>query len=137
MSERDRAALAILRIGLGVFLLLWSIDKIVAPESTVAIFEHFYGTSISETIAPLIGVAEAILSVAILVGAWKTVTYGLGLLLHAVSTASSYAQLLDPFGENHLFIAAIPVLAAFVALFLLRRHDTRWSLGSKGAEPVA
>lgn len=134
MSERDRAALAILRFGLGVFLLLWSIDKIVAPESTVAIFEHFYRTSISATLAPMVGVAEGLLSLAILLGLWKTATYGLGLLLHAISTVSSYAQLLDPFGDNHLFIAGIPVLAAFVALFLLRDHDTKWSLGGGGDE---
>jgi len=129
MTNRDRAALAILRIGLGVFLLLWSIDKIVAPEATVRIFEGFYKTSISETLAPIVGVTEGILSLAILFGVWKTLSYGLGLLIHAISTVSSLPQLLSPFGDNHLFIAAIPVLTGFVALFLLRHHDTRWAIG--------
>lgn len=132
MTNRDRAALAILRIGLGVFLLMWSIDKIVAPEATVRIFEHFYKASISETLAPIVGVVEGILSLAIVFGVWKTLSYGLGLLIHAISTVSSLPQLLSPFGENHLFIAGIPVLAAFVALFLLRHHDTRWTLGGGG-----
>jgi len=139
MTNRDRAALAILRIGLGVFLLLWSIDKIVAPEATVRIFEHFYKTSISETLAPIVGVAEGVLSLAIVFGVWKTLSYGMGLLVHAISTVSSLPQLMSPFGENHLFIAAIPVLAGFIALFLLRHHDTRWAIGGGGeameAEP--
>lgn len=65
-------------------------------------------------------------------GLWKTVTYGLGLVIHAISTIATIPQLLDPFGENHLFIAGIPVLAAFAALFLLRRHDTLWTVGGRG-----
>jgi hypothetical protein len=60
-------------------------------------------------------------------GLWKR-PYGLGLLLHAISTLVTYEQLLFPFGENHLFIASIPVLAAFIVLFLLRRQDTLLSL---------
>lgn len=41
MDRVERAGLAILRIGLGVFLLLWSVDKIVVPEATVGVFDHF------------------------------------------------------------------------------------------------
>ena len=116
-------ALFMLRVGLGVFLLLWSIDKLIAPESTVTIFSHFYSLSISVSLARVIGVAELLLSVSIILGFRKTITYGLGTALHAVSTLSTYDQLLSPFGRNHLFIAALPVLAAFVALFLLRKQD--------------
>ena len=122
------AALAILRIGLGLFLLLWGIDKIVAPEGTAQIFDHFYRMPLSAEAAPIVGIAEALLGLAFMAGLWKTVVYGLGLLLHAVSTLASYSQLLNPFGDNHLFIAAIPVLAGFIALFLLRDQDTHWSL---------
>jgi hypothetical protein len=116
-------ALLILRVGLGVFLLLWSIDKLVAPEQTVMIFSHFYSLSIGATVARVIGVAELLLSVSIILGFRKTISYGLGTALHAVSTLSTTDQLLSPFGKNHLFIAALPVLAAFVALFLLRKQD--------------
>ena len=124
MAHQLPLALCILRLGLGTFLLLWSIDKMVAPESTVKIFGHFYGMTLPEGLAPLVGVAEALLSVAFLAGIWKTLTYGVAILVHGVSTLSTYEQLLHPFGENHLFIAAIPVLAAFVTLFLLRHEDT-------------
>ena len=129
MSDTERAGIAILRIGLGLFLLLWSVDKIVVPEATAGIFDHFYHLSIPVGLAPAIGGAEAILSLAIIAGLWKTVTYGVGLALHAISTLSTIPRLLDPFGDNHLFIAGIPVLAAFVALFLLRERDTLWTVG--------
>lgn len=130
MQPRElRIALLVLRLGLAVFLLLWSLDKLVAPESTVKIFGYFYGLPITITMARGVGVLEALLSLAVLLGLWKTLTYGLALAIHAVSTASTHQQLLAPFGENHLFIAALPVLAGFVTLFLLRREDTLFSVG--------
>jgi putative oxidoreductase len=135
MRDSERAGLAILRIGLGVFLALWGIDKIVVPDATVQIFDSFYKIPISTAIAPAIGIAEVLLGLAIALGVWKTVTYGLGLLVHGVSTIASYRQLLDPFGDNHLFLAAIPVLAGYAALYLLRRQDTMWALGGARATP--
>lgn len=121
-------ALFILRLGLGLFLLLWSIDKIVVPEQTVKIFSMFYKTPLTADLAPLVGAAEALLSVAFLAGLWRTWTYGAALAIHTVSTLSTWQQLISPFGQNHLFIAALPVLAGFIALFLLRRQDELWTL---------
>ena len=122
-SKRTGLALLILRIGLGVFLLLWSVDKLIAPGKTVAIFEHFYFLPIKPALAQAIGVAELLLGISIILGFKKTISYGLGAALHGVSTLSTYEQLLSPFGKNHLFIAGVPVLAAFLALFLLRKQD--------------
>jgi len=130
MSNRELlVALFILRLGLGAFLLLFGIDKLVAPATTVEVFARFYGLAVSHGMAYGAGVLEILLSLAFLAGLWKTLSYGLGLLLHAVSTLATYQELLSPFGTNHLFLAAVPVLAAFLALFLLRRHDTLWSAG--------
>jgi hypothetical protein len=111
-----------------VFLLLFGVDKLVAPATAVEVFGRFYGLSVSSTFVQVASVLEILLSLTILAGLWKTASYSLGLALHAVSTAATWRELLAPFGENHLFLAAIPVLAALVALFLLRRHDTFWSL---------
>lgn len=127
-ATRLSIAILTLRVGLGGFLLLWSIDKLVAPGGAVALYQFFYHVSITAEIAYVIGVLELLLSLAIMAGFLKTYSYGLGLLLHVTSTMASYQQLLNPFGGNHLYIAAIPVLAGFVALFLLRRQDTVWSL---------
>src|SRR3990172_229521 len=122
-------ALFILRLGLGAFLLLFGIDKLVAPATTVEVFAQFYGLIVSHGMVYGAGVLETLLGLAFLAGLWKTLSYGLGLLLHAVSTLATYQEMFAPFGANHLFLAALPVLAAFIALFLLRRHDTLWSAG--------
>ncbi len=125
-------ALLVLRVGLGVFLLLWSLDKMVAPEQTVKIFQFFYRTPLPASFAPAVGALEAALSLALLAGLWRTWTYGAALALHTISTLATWKQLASPFGENHLFLAAIPVLAGFVTLFLLRREDTLLTLGGRG-----
>ena len=141
MSVRDpvvteRWALAVLRVSLGVFLLLWGVEKFVIPEVTVQIWGGFYGVGLAAALVPLVGALESALALAITVGLWRRATYGLGLLLHAVSVAATWRQLLDPWGlrsggsPNHLFLAGVPVLAAFVALYLLRDRDA-WTLDER------
>lgn len=127
-------ALFILRFSLALFLLLWGVDKLVVSEGAVGIFDHFYKIPIGIGAAKVFGVLEILLALAMMAGLWKTWTYGLGTLLHAISTVSTWRQLLSPFGDNHLFIAALPVLGGFVALFLLRQHDTLWT-ASRAAVP--
>ena len=126
--DKDKLALFILRIGLGSFFLLWGLDKIFASESTVMIYKIFYMSSITVSIAMIVGVVEVLFSLLFMAGMWKKWTYGLGMILHGISTLSTWKQLIAPFGKNHLFIAAIPVLAGFIALYLLRDQDTLWVL---------
>ena len=123
--------LFVLRLGLGAFVLLFGVDKLVAPDVAAGVYTDFYGLDISTASIYAAGAFEAALGIAVLLGVWKTASYGLALVLHAVSTFATYQELLAPFGANHLFLAALPVLAAFVTLFLLRRYDTRWSLGPR------
>ena len=131
MQQKERAALFLLRIGLGIFLLLWSCDKFAEPATTVKIFQGFYQIPISTPAAYGIGGIEALLSILIIAGAWKSYTYAVGLALHAISTIASWRQLTSPFSQgHHLFVAAIPVLTAFIALYILRDRDTLWALDS-------
>jgi len=134
MNKREKQGLAVLRLGLGLFLLLWGIDKLVSPDSTVKIFEMFYMMPIDVSIAQVVGVVEILFSLALMAGVWKKYTYGLAIIIHGISTASTYKQLAAPFGKNHLFIAGIPVLAGFIALYLLRDQDTLWRIKKFGKD---
>ncbi|MDP3937450.1 MAG: DoxX family membrane protein [Deltaproteobacteria bacterium] len=128
-SRSIEPALFILRAGLGIFLLLWGIDKIVEPGATVKIFDHFYFLPIGPGAARVIGAVEVVFALAFLAGYRKTLTYGAAFAMHAISTVSTYKQLLSPFGHNHLFVAALPVLAGFAALWIARDQDRRFILG--------
>jgi len=124
-------SLFLLRLGVFIVMLMWTLDKFVQPEHSARIFEGFYGLGgFSTEIFYAIGVAELALVLAFVAGLWKRITYGLVLLLHGVSTLSSYNQYLDAF-NNLLFFAAWPMLAACIALYLLRDLDTRWTLSAK------
>ena len=118
-------ALLVLRITLGIFLLQWGVEKFTVPQNTVAIWGYFYGLNVSETLGYVFGVVEIAIAACLFLGVFRTIAYGAAMALHAVSVLVSWRQIFDPWGDpvNHLFIAGVPVLGAFVALFLLRHRD--------------
>jgi len=132
MDKKDdaRAAwgLLVLRVTLACFLLLWSIEKLILPEMAMRIARGFYGVQLPAAGSYALGIAELILSLALLFGAYRTISYGLSLLVHSITVLVSYRQLLDPFGfakiGNHIWISTIPTWGGFVALFMLRAQDS-------------
>jgi len=129
MHNRLGVSLFILRLAVFIVMAMWSLDKIVNPGHSAAVFENFYFISgMGSSVLLIIGLAQLAIEIAFLLGLWKFWTYGFVLVTHAISTLSSWQQYLDPF--NHmLFLAAIPMLGACIALFLMRDEDKHWSLG--------
>lgn len=123
-------ALAVGRLSVAAFFLVWSIEKIVLPEKQQGVFEAFYGGAQPVTVIVVLGVVQTALVLAFAAGLFKTVTYGALLAMHAVSTLSTTGRLIDPYdGLNHLFWAAVPTLALLIGLFVLRDRDTLLTLG--------
>jgi hypothetical protein len=79
IDRRIPAALLILRFFLGIFLLQWSIEKLILPDAAARIASSFYGVMLPASASYLLGVAELILSLALLFGFYRTVSYGLSL----------------------------------------------------------
>ncbi len=130
MPKHLPLSLLLLRVGIFIVFLFWTLDKILYPDHAAGVFSKFYGLeAMGETIFLAIGIAQLILILTFVVGLFKTWTYGAILLLHAISTFSTFGLYLDPF-DNLLFFAAWPMLAACIALFLMRDWDTL-SLGKK------
>jgi hypothetical protein len=107
-------------------MVMWTVDKFVNPEHAARIFDKFYAISgVGTQVVIAMAVAELILLGMFFLGIKKVFSYGLVLALHGASTLSSFGQYLTPFEGSHLlFFAAWPMLAACVALFLLRDDDT-------------
>jgi putative oxidoreductase len=118
-------AILVLRLTLALFLLQWGVEKFVMPGNTPMIWGYFYGFSIPQVSAYVFGVIEIVLAICLALGLFPTVAYGASAALHAVTVVVSVPVLTRPFADpiNHLFIASVPVLGAFVALFLLRKLD--------------
>ncbi|ASC72456.1 hypothetical protein XM38_034130 [Halomicronema hongdechloris C2206] len=139
-SSNSRISLALLLLRLSVFLvfLIWTLDKLLNPGHAAAVFENFYFIGgLGNAIIYGLGILELILLIGFVIGYQKPITYGLILLLHAVSTLSAFGKYLSPFEPpNILFFAAWPMLAACFALFYLRDLDVRWTIGGGRQEAV-
>lgn len=128
-ADRLALPLLLLRLSLGLFFLQWGVEKFVVPGTTTAIFRNFYGLSVDGVLPSLLGGAQIALALAFIAGVVPRVSYGVVTLLHFVTVIVTIPRLISPWNpvSNHFFIAGVPVLAAFVTLYLLRGDD-RWTL---------
>lgn len=133
MSEirRSRWTMPLLRIGMGIFLAMWGIDKWLATEGSIGIFSNFYGMDLGALAIRVFGAAEVLLGLALAAGLLRVFTAWTQLAVNAVSTLASWQQILDPWGVlgltsggAHLFLASIVITAASIVLVLNARDDT-------------
>jgi len=129
-SDRVPLVLFILRITVFLVMFMWTLDKFIRPEHAATVYQHFYRLGgLGRAAMYTIGVLELALLIGFVLGVGTRLTYGAVLLLHAISTLSSYGQYLHPFQEaNLLFFAAWPMLGACFALYSLRDLDTCWRI---------
>lgn len=133
-------SLLALRIGVFIVMILWSIDKLLNPDHAAAVFDTYYMLAdVGPGLLAAIGIAQIAIEIAFVAGLFRTFTYGFVLVTHLISTLASFPGYLAPF-DNLLFFAAWPMLAACIALFLLRDEDTLWSVdearsGRRGPTP--
>src|SRR5258708_2978265 len=131
IDSRIPAALLILRFFLGIFLLQWSIEKLILPNAAAGIARNFYGVTLAVPASYALGTTELILSLALLLGFYRTISYGLSLLVHTVTVVVTSPQPFAPCGlakvGSHLWISTWPTWGGFAALFLMREWDI-WTL---------
>lgn len=121
----------ILRLGMGLFLAAWGMDKLIATEASRGIFSGFYFLDAGAALVQLAGVAEILLGAAVAVGLLRVLAAWAVLAVNLISTAASWRQILDPWGVlgltdggTHLFLASIIVMAASIVLVLNRADGT-------------
>lgn len=121
----------ILRIGMGLFLLTWGLDKLLAVEGSQQIFDRFYRIDTGPGLIQMAGLAEIVLAVLLAVGFLRRPVAWVVLVVNAVSTLASWRQILDPWGRlglgpggTHLFLASIVIMAVSVVLVLNAGDDT-------------
>ena len=130
--RREAAALLVLRLGLGWFLLVWAINKFTAPGQYMRLWNYLHDWKITESGSYYIGGVQVVIILAILIGAGRPVTYALGLAMHSVSTWAVFPRLIDPFlvekgfPVNRNLSITLAAFGGFVALWLLRHRD-HWS----------
>ncbi|RVU84778.1 hypothetical protein EOL70_11045 [Leucothrix sargassi] len=130
LNKRLNLSLLLLRIGVFIVMALWAVDKFVNPAHTAGVFAKFYMIEgLSSGISYVLGALQLALVIAFLVGYKRTISYGLILLMHGVSTFAPFARYFEPW-SNMLFFTAWPMLAAILVLFIMREHD-EWTVDAK------
>lgn len=124
----------VLRVGLAWFFLVWAINKMLAPGQYQSMWKFMHGVEIGASLPYVLGVLQILLCAALILGYKRVYTYAIAALLHAVSVSAIFDRLIHPFvindkgfPINRNATIGLAALAAFVALWLLRRQD-RWSL---------
>jgi putative oxidoreductase len=130
VDRRLPLVLLLLRLGVFIVMFMWTLDKFVRPEHAAGVYEYFYFLSgLPLGLFAVIGGVELLILIGFLVGFQKRFTYGAVLILHGISTVSSFRQYLAPFEDPALlFFAAWPMLAASFALYYLRDADSLWTV---------
>ena len=125
-NQRLRISLFLIRVGIFIVMFMWTMDKFFNTGHAISVFKRYYFLDIPTTdIVFGLAIAESLLLLAFLAGFKKRWTYGAVLALHSVSTLSAFKQYAAPWtSPNLLFYAAWPMLAACIALYLLRDEDT-------------
>ena len=132
-NGQEALGILILRVGLAWFLLVWAVNKILAPEQYQKLWGYFHGIDIGSTLPYVMGAAQIIISLAIAIGLWRTISYALGFLMHTVTIVVISPSLIAPFVINNGFptnrnqAIAVAAWAGFAALWLLRKRDN-WSV---------
>lgn len=93
------ALLLALRTTLGLLLVIWGVVKIVASERATAISDNFYGGLLSlDSLIPLLGVAQIVLGLLVVLGLFRTVTYSLQAVILVGGAVAIWQFILDPLG---------------------------------------
>lgn len=123
----------LLRLSMGLFMLAWGVDKLVAVEGSQRIFQRFYHIPAGPSLIQLAGVAEIILALMLAAGVLRRPVAWVVLIVNTVSTVASWRQILDPWGllgigpgGTHLFLASIVLVAVSVVL-VLEADAPRWT----------
>jgi putative oxidoreductase len=136
MRERDSTlelCLLLLRLTTAVFLLMWSVDKIVNVKHAQAVYATFYfWKDAAPQILMAIGIAQTALILAFAAGFMRFWTYGAILLMHSVTIVASLGKMIPPYAPTAAltFWAGVPVLAGMFALFMLRDRDRMATIGN-------
>ena len=136
-SREDRLAraLLLLRLSVAIALGMWCAGKFINPTQTTRILSGFYSIKgVSFVGAYGIGILQAALILAFVLGVAKRVSYGLVMLSHIPAVLAPWAQYMHPYGGHVLlFLGAFPMWSACFAVYYLREYDVLYVLSPRRA----
>jgi uncharacterized membrane protein YphA (DoxX/SURF4 family) len=116
-----------LRIGLGLFILIWGAAKFIQVDMWAEMFSMIYwGLPVGRTLLFFFGIFQVILAVALFLGFYVRIAAWTGFGLQALTTLAIIGRVVrpfgvvqgDPVGPSIVLFSTVPLLAAWLALAL-------------------
>jgi len=106
-------------------------DKLLNSAQVSETLTQNYMVSLSESLVMILGAVQLVISIFFILGSYKTIVYGLGLITEIIILMPELKYLFQPFSEHQIIIYHLPIITSFFILFLLRTSDIKWSLNKK------
>jgi uncharacterized membrane protein YphA (DoxX/SURF4 family) len=122
-------SLLLLRISLGVFLVVWGLDKLVDVKHGIGVSDWLYfGLFSSQLLLQVYGVAEIATGLLIVLGIARRATYPILLAITGMTLLGVWKSIIDPWGwwlegTEALFYPSIIIFAASLVLWAFREED--------------
>lgn len=126
------ALLLALRSSLGLLLVIWGIVKIIASDRATAVSDGFYGGLLSlGSLIPILGVAQVVLGLLVIVGLFRTVTYTVQAIMLVSGAIAIWKYIADPFGmylltqeqSQILFFPSFALAVASLVIIAFKSDD--------------
>lgn len=124
-----RRALLALRLAIALFILCWGMAGLEGAARGQVLFARLPGAELSPGMATLLAIAQVTLGAFVMLGLFKSLSYGLALFTYAVATFASHQALFVSLDRADVFaLTTLPLLVAVGLLFALRDQDTMLSI---------
>ena len=127
--KKDWAHL-VLRVGLGVFLLIWGADMFIQIEMCEQMFSMIYwGLPVGRGLLFVFGIVQIVIAVALISGFYVRIGAWAGFSIQLLTTVATIGRVVrpfgivegDPVGPSIVLFSTVPLLAAWLALALYGR----------------
>lgn len=126
-------SLLLIRVGTGLLLIVWGLIKAMAPAAAIHVSDTYYhGLLSAHALQMPLGIAEAVLGLAVVLGAGRAIVFPLQAAVLGVGLAAIWKYVADPFGmylvsaaaREPLFFPSLTVFAASLVQMAFREQDS-------------
>ena len=134
LQTKFELSLFLLRLGVFIVMIAWPLDNFINPGLAAEVYGKFsFISGLGNTVIMIISVIEIIIFLAFVIGLWKRFAYGFVIFVHIVSMVATLEKYTTDIGATYslLYVAAWPMLAACITLYVLRDLDVKFTAGSE------
>lgn len=138
--KQSNIALLLMRIGMGLFFLVFGLLKFVQQaRMTTGVYPAYWGGAAIPALITILGVVQIIASVLLIVGLFTRISAWIFSVMQLGTVFVTFSRIIAPFtfpdggAPFFLFFASVPVLFSLIALALLGPGDLSIDARRSGA----